>query len=411
MEPAPWPIRPITENEYPAFIRVFREALLSRRDPLDAPAPIITDFKRTLAAFDGDRIAGTALSYPLEMAMPGGPRRVAGVSSVGVWPTDRRRGLLTALMRRQFADLREAGESTAALFASEGGIYGRFGYGPAAPSAQVRIAPREAVLRPGLPHDPALELRFGALHELREEAAAARDAALPLRWGEFRLTEGWWRVLLRDDERDRNGGPSLRAAVAERAGEPRGLAVYRTAQRWRDQGTADSRLEVEAMHAADPAAAALLWRHVLERDLVGEVHAGMVPPDDPLFRMFADPYQVEAKVRDGLWLRLVDLRRALAERPYAAPVDAVLEVADRDCPWNAGRWRLRGGPEGAECGPAGAEPDVRLDTAHLASAYLGGHRLSEFVGAGLAEERSPGAVAALDLALTPLRAPHCSVVF
>ncbi|MFC7742007.1 GNAT family N-acetyltransferase [Nocardiopsis composta] len=389
MEPAPWPIRPITENEYPAFIRVLREALLSRRDPFDGERSAVTDVKRTLAAFDGDRIVGTTLVHALDMAMPGGRRRVAGVSAVGVWPTHRRRGLLTSLMRRQLSDIREAGESTAALFASEGGIYGRFGYGPAAPLAQVRIRPREAALRPDLPHDPALEVRFGALHELREAAAAAHEAAVPHRWGGFHLTEAWWQELLKDDEASRGGASALRAAVAERAGEPRGLVVYRTTQRWRDQGTADSRLAVVALHAADPAAAALLWRHVLERDLVSEVAAEMVPVDDPVFRLFTDPYQVECTVRDGLWLRLVDLRRALAERPYAAPVDTVLEVADRDCPWNAGRWRLRGGPEGAACDPTGAEPGVRLDTAHLASAYLGGHRLSEFADAGLVEERSP----------------------
>ncbi|WP_017592385.1 GNAT family N-acetyltransferase [Nocardiopsis potens] len=411
MEPTPWPIRPITDDEYPAFIRVLREALLSHRDPFDTERSPVTDIGRTLAAFDGDRIVGTTLVHALEMAMPGGLRRVAGVSAVGVWPTHRRRGLLTALMRRQLADVREAGESTAALFASEGGIYGRFGYGPAAPLAQVRIGPREAVLRPDLPHDPALEVRFGAPRELRAELAAAHDAALPHRWGTFRLTDAWWQELLKDGESDRGGRSALRVAVAERDGGPRGLVLYRTAQRWRDQGTADSGLDVEALHAADPAAAVLLWRHVLERDLVGEVRAEAVPVDDPVFRLFTDPYQVESKVRDGLWLRLVDLRRALAERPYAAPVDTVLEVSDRDCPWNAGRWRLRGGPEGAECARTDAGPDVRLDTAHLASAYLGGHRLSEFADAGLVEERSPGAVTALDLALTPPRAPHCPVVF
>ena len=45
------------------------------------------------------------------------------------------------LMRRLLADIRDRGESLAALFASEAGIYGRFGYGSAAERAA--------------PHDPA----------------------------------------------------------------------------------------------------------------------------------------------------------------------------------------------------------------------------------------------------------------
>src|SRR5690242_9315094 len=63
------------------------------------------------------------------MSVPGGSQRTAGITWVGVVPTARRRGVLTALMAEQLRDLRARGEHVAALFASEPVIYGRFGYG------------------------------------------------------------------------------------------------------------------------------------------------------------------------------------------------------------------------------------------------------------------------------------------
>ena len=55
----------------------------------------------------------------------------AGVTFVAVLPTYRRRGVLSSLMRRQLADVRDRGEPLAILWASEAVIYGRYGYGRA----------------------------------------------------------------------------------------------------------------------------------------------------------------------------------------------------------------------------------------------------------------------------------------
>jgi predicted acetyltransferase len=46
-----------------------------------------------------------------------------------VLPTHRRRGVLTAMMQRLLDDAVEHSEPLAILTASEGGIYGRFGFG------------------------------------------------------------------------------------------------------------------------------------------------------------------------------------------------------------------------------------------------------------------------------------------
>jgi predicted acetyltransferase len=105
-------------------------------------------------------LVGMAAIYSLSMTVPGGPRPVAGVTWVGVLPTHRRRGILTALMRHQLHGLHESGaEAIAALWASEAGIYGRFGYGGASRRLALTI-PRSARALAPAPADPALQVRF-----------------------------------------------------------------------------------------------------------------------------------------------------------------------------------------------------------------------------------------------------------
>ena len=84
---------------------------------------------RMHVARDGDAIVGGAGVFPFDLTVPGGPMPTAGVTVVGVLPTHRRRGILRELMRAQLDDIHERGEPLAALWASEGSIYGRFGYG------------------------------------------------------------------------------------------------------------------------------------------------------------------------------------------------------------------------------------------------------------------------------------------
>ncbi|MBV8159446.1 MAG: GNAT family N-acetyltransferase, partial [Acidimicrobiia bacterium] len=84
----------------------------------------------TLAAFQDGRIVATAGDWDMHLTLPGLTQvHAPGVTAVGVLPTHRRRGLLTALMRRQLDDFSGRGEPVATLLAAESVIYGRFGYG------------------------------------------------------------------------------------------------------------------------------------------------------------------------------------------------------------------------------------------------------------------------------------------
>src|SRR5215470_5544401 len=338
-----YPIRPVAEGELGGFLTVDQHA--SHGTPLSerAHANLLArlEFDRTLAALDGGTIIGTAGAFSFQMRVPGAMAAVAGVSLVAVLPSHRRQGILTALMRRQLADVSERGEAVAVLFCSESGIYGRYGYGRASWQAAYRLQRGEGALVPGAPADPGLRLRIAEPLSVRAELAQVYDLALAERPGLYARTEPWWDRLLTDLHSDGGSSRPIRCLLAEDDSGPRGYAVFTSAERWdEDAGLPEGVLEVSEALATDPAATAALWGNLLSQDLVSEFHARMRPVDDPLLYLLADPRRVRSLVSDGLWVRLVDVGGALAQRHYASPVDVVIEVADELCPQNACRWRL-----------------------------------------------------------------------
>src|SRR5215472_8230732 len=389
---ATYPIRPVAEDELAGFLAVDHHA--SHGTPMSERARanllVRLDFGRTLAAFDGDTIVGGTGAFSLQMRVPGALAAIAGVSLVAVLPSHRRQGILSALMRRQLADVSERGEAVAVLFGSESGIYGRYGYGRASWHAAYRLQRGEGTLAPGAPADPGLYAR----------------------------TEPWLDRLLTDLHSDGEQCQQIRCVLAEDDSGPRGYAVFTSTERWDDDaGLPEGVLEVSEAIAADPAATAALWGNLLSRDLVSAFHARMRPVDDPLLYLLADPRRVRSLVSDGMWVRLVDVGRALAQRHYASPVDVVIEVADELCPQNAGRWRLAAkvgvAPAGfrATCERTTAPADVVLPIWAVGAAYLGGTRLKAIANAGLITEATPGSLAALSTAMSWEPAPWCPMTF
>ncbi len=124
-----------------------------------------------------------------------------------------------------------------------------------------------------------------------------------------------------------------------------------------------------------------------------------------------EPRRLGATLADGLWVRVIDVPGALTARRYPAPVDVVLEVADPLLSANAGRWRLSGGPDGADCAPTQDAADLALDVTDLGAVYLGGTGLGALAAAGRVRELRRGALAATDAALRWHRAPVSIEVF
>jgi predicted acetyltransferase len=159
--------------------------------------------------------------------------------------------------------------------------------------------------------------------------------------------------------------------------------------------------------AASRDAYAALWQYVLEVDLIARVAAEMRPVDEPLRFLLADARQPKTRVEDGIWLRLVDVGRALAGRRYGVEGRLVLRVRDEFCSWNDGHYELNGGPTNAACERCTDDPDLELGAADLAAVYLGGNRFRTLHEAGLIKELHGGAVARADAMFATDRTPWC----
>ncbi|GII55606.1 UPF0256 protein [Planotetraspora thailandica] len=404
-------VRPITESEWPAFAAVDYETFNSSNPPVAADRwRELVEIDRSLAAFDGDVMVGCTSVYTFSMTVPGGPIPVAGVTAVGVLASHRRRGVLTSLMTRQLHDLHDGGEAVAALYASEAGIYGRFGYGRAADNFFFRIPKHGSAFVRTAPSDPALRLRVA---KPAEELAAFRtvfDAVRVSRPGMYARSDPRWRhEVLADDDHDRRGLGPLRCVIAEDDDGPRGYALFRVKPGATDHDVPDGELRLSELFAVDPAAYAMVWRSVLDRDLCSRVFAWNRPVDDPVIHLLAEPRHLNAGWVDELWVRLVDVDRALASRSYTAPADLVIEVEDQVCPWNAGRWRLT--TDKASCERTDDPADLTLPVEVLGAAYLGGRPLTALAGAGIVREHREGALRELSTAMSWDPRPWAGLVF
>jgi predicted acetyltransferase len=308
-------------------------------------------------------------------------------------------------MRRQLDELHAAGEPVAALWASEGAIYQRFGYGPAAWDVGLTVPSKAAFVR----SVDATGVRLGepdvsVLAPVYERAAAVRS-------GWHVRDDAWWAYRLFDPEHRRSGAAPLLAAVVPGAEGAEGYALYAPVQRWSD-GMPDGTVRLRELVATTPAAHAKLWRYLLDLDLMRNVETFCSAPDDPVLHLLAEPRAARPALKDNVWVRLVDVPGALSARSYAVDVDVVLEVRDEFCPWNAGLWRLTGGPEGATCTPTSDPAELAVHAADLGAAYLGGTTLAARAGAGYVDERRPGALGRASTAFGwPGPAPYAPMVF
>ncbi len=378
-------VRPITGGELEAFLN--RLALAFRWQSMSEESIELhrttTELDRSLAAFDSGRLVGTAGIYSLELGLPGDlTAPAAGVTRVSVAPTHRRQGVLRQLMRRQLDSIHERGEPLAILYASEAPIYGRFGYGAGTWHSEFSLSrARAAFVEPVRPRVELLS---------REEARGLIDyhnRLVARRPGMIERSQAWWDQIVADPPEWRGQGGGRQYAVHRRDGDPGaevdGVATFRVEAKW-ENGDPRGTVHVGMLLADSPQAFAELWGFCLDIDLTAEIRGYTRPLNDPLRHLLVDPRALQVRVEDGIWTRVVDVPAALSARRYTVEDTLVLEVVDDFCPWNAGRWELSGGPDGAECRPSAREPDLVVTADQLGWCYLGANRFSDLLAAGRA---------------------------
>ena len=361
--------------------------------------------ERVHAVWDGERAIGGAGAFPFELTVPGGRVRAAGVTIVGVLPSHRRRGVLRAMMRAQLDACHQQGESVAYLWASEDTIYTRFGYGVASLAVEIDVArERSAYQRPA---DAFGETRLVGLSEAEPLVAPVWERVAATTPGMFARTSAWWQArALADPVWRRRGGGELQCVVLEMQGRAAAYALYRFTPAW-DRGINTGALDVVEALGDSPQSTRAIWRFLFDVDLAGHVRASLLPADHPLVLLMAEPRRLRQSLRDGLWVRLVDVGAALRARSYSAGDAVVIEVADEFCPWNGGRWRVGRGDVARTNDPA----DLAADVTALGSVYLGGFTWTHLARALRVTERRPGAAARADALFRHDIAPWCPEIF
>lgn len=381
-----YPVRAATAGDYDAMQRCFGRALMFEF-PADEKYKAAFEPERSLVVTDGDEVVGATRVLTRDLSVPGGIVPAAHVTGVGVSATHRRRGILSSMMTEQ---LRAAPEAISVLWASEPGIYGRFGYGSAAWFVSYEVdMPRLKMRRA----ETSGRVR---LLENDDDAGAALAPLLTAyqrsRPGVSGRDEQWWRIRLDDIPEWRHGRNAREILVHEdESGTIDGYALWRGKFGSNPSGISNE-IQLEELVTTSFDAYQALWGHLLSMDLTTKLNYMFGAVDEPLTQLVGNTEALQRRFTESLWVRITDVVRALEQRRYAVQADLVLEVTDDIFETNTGRFRLTGDREKARCERTDAAADLALSVTELGAAYLGGRSLTEFVFTGKVRELTPGAL-------------------
>lgn len=345
-----------------------------------------------------DELVASACILSKDMTFPGGAAHpVAAVSFVAVRAGWRGRGLMRGLMRSQLHGLHADGaEPVAILLASEGGLYGRFGYGHAIGRFRMELG-HGAPFRRDVAVENVVEMRAD---QAWPTVDGIYERARRIRPGFLSRSAAVWAARRSDHAVVRSGASRMRVGL-----HGDGYVTYRVKDDWNPHGP-NNLLRIQEICATTPEAWASLWRYVLDFALVRRVSYHTMWSDDPLRDLLLDPRALQATQADHIWLRIIDLDRAIALRTYRFPVRLVVRITDEFCPWNAGTWAVDLSGDGGSATRSTEPAQVSLDISDLGAAFMGGTPLSRLAAAG----RVHGNQRALDglgAALATPLAPWC----
>ncbi|MEV7346054.1 GNAT family N-acetyltransferase [Streptomyces sp. NPDC093544] len=409
-------VRAITEAEIPDWIRALntgflRSPAVAETEIRDRSSYIVPE--RTLAAFDAGRCVATLRSFAQELTTVGGtPVPADAISNVTVTATHRRRGLLTRMMATDLAAAKERGDVVATLIAAEYPIYGRYGFGPATSTAEWTIeVPRTGLDRRWSGPADGGRIDLVDAEDVRKTGPELHERLRRAQPGAVSRDERWWQINTGVLQLDSSAWTEpFYAVYRSAAGEVEGLVSYESDDTWHDKQPHNT-VDVNWLIAATPAAERALWRYLCSIDWITKVKTGWRAPDDLLPHFLPDPRAARITTQsDWLWVRILDVVRALEARTYGGTGTLVLEVTDRDG-LSAGRYRLEAGPDGASCAATTLDAELTLDVGELASLWLGDESAVRLVALGRVREERAGAGSVADALLRTSRRPWCPDIF
>jgi predicted acetyltransferase len=335
-----------------------------------------------LLGLDRGSIVAALQLHPLRQWISGELFPVAGVGTVAISPTHRKRGLGGALVEAGLRVAASRGDLASALYPFRTSFYGRQGYGVAGEALQY-LAP------PSTLPDSHERLRVELIEsdDTRNEVYALYNAWAQTQTGMLERSQRAWSHILTHQDR-------ALVAYRARSGALEGYAVvaYRT-----DLPRETRFLEVEEMAWLGPEARLGLygwlhslgdqWERVLVRSLPSQRFADYIQ-EPRLPYGFAPAWGLWASAATlmmGPMFRLLDVEGAFEKRRVNdGRMKIALEVQDAQLEKNAGHWILSCDAGHATVTRSGSAPvTLALDISTLSRIFIGALPPTQALAAGL----------------------------
>jgi predicted acetyltransferase len=363
----------------------------------------------TLCAFVDGRLATTYAAWPLEMYFSGAIIPVGGITWVSTHPLYRRHNCLRQVTETHFKRLHETGgPAIIALQASLAAIYQRYGYAVVSTKNSYSIEPQY--------------LRWVSTQssdgQLREASEADIDSMVAIynRFAEPRVG-----FLKRGPQMQNAPGnfsvlmvmpPALPVKIIYReSGQDLGYAIYSSLRDTSGGNPLGQRIVISDIAYLSPAAYHAIWSYFSHMDIINRIDWGKAPQDDPLPHLLQEPRKLNLTAADGLLGRLVDVERALPQRPYSDPGLLTFDVIDELCPWNQGSWSMEVSPAGNEIKHYTGKTQLTLPVSTLAMLFFGQINATQAAAMGRLEVNQLDKLALWDKIWRTAYRPACADVF
>jgi len=352
----------------------------------------------TMGAFIDGRLVADVRTIPVPRRINGAALLHGAVGPVACRAEYRRRGYVGRLLGLALDDMRRNGIATAGLYTPHDALYRRYGWERAEGKRRYSFEARDIHLRLH-GHRGTFE-HVGADDWARLDGVYRRHA--DPRNGPLHRVEPWWRFNIFQDFEQR---PREAVLWHDPGGEAQGFIVYgvhNAAEPMRHD------LVVRDMIALTPDAYLGLWQYLGTHDIAVRIHTD-APLDDPFPDLLQDPWRVQVERGEGAMLRIVDVERALSQRPYVGhrPVSFTMRIEDSVAPWNDGVWRVEAAEGRMEARLSDGEADIELSVNFLAPLFTGLVRAGTAAATGMVRVHNPDALPDVAEAFAVTYPPYC----
>ena len=356
----------------------------------------------TLCALVDGKLVSSFTAIPFTMRANGNAVALAGVSTVGTQPEYRRQGLLRRIQTQAFADMRDRGQSVAALWASQAAIYQRYGYAMTTVLRSYHVDTTDIGFHDGV-------WGSGCVERLSVNDAFDVIKSIYIRFVENRTcylhrSKALW--LQNAMEEIEGQGPIHAGVHYDEEGKADGYIIYTLRANKVDHATRGQEIIIRDMAWLSMDGYRSMWEWLKRHDLVGRVSYQTAAADDPAVELFAEPRLLHGVDHEGIWLRVVDATGALGDRAYSSEGEITIGLTDDPLtPWNNRSIRLEASPEGAHV-TSSKSADLQTSAKALASLYSGFRTARQLRAWGLIEGEDH-VIDTADRLFASSHAPHC----